>query len=317
MDDFVKRIQDKKIGGKYSLVRRLGEGGFGAVYLGRDFDAGEDVALKLEHHSLQPSVLEIEADTYANFKSLPGFPQMYWYGDHDDYKIMAFELLGPSLEDLLAYCDGTFSLKTVLMIMDQLLGRFQALHAKGLLHRDVKPQNCLLGTGENGNLVYITDFGLAKEYDRTSKNVGEEDRVVRSCLVGTARFASIQAHQGYAQSPKDDLEALGYMMIYFLKGHLPWQGLRAQDDEEKYRCIMEKKMALSLEDLCSELPVEFLQYMQDVKSLPPGKKPAYRKMQAQFRHLAEKEGIVYDNVYDWTIRWYLEHDTRKCKASRN
>ncbi|KAK3700520.1 hypothetical protein LTR37_015921 [Vermiconidia calcicola] len=132
---------------------------------------------------------------------------------------MVFELLGPSLEDLFVFCDRRFSLKTTLLLMDQLLTRFKALHSKRWLHRDVKPQNCLLGIGKNGNVVYLTDFGLSREV--ITLDEAEELPPKRACLVGTTRFASISGHSGQVQFEKDDLESLGYMMIYFMRGRLP------------------------------------------------------------------------------------------------
>lgn len=105
-------------------------------------------------------------EKYKTFEGLAGFPRVYWYGWQDDYKIMAFELLGPSFEDLFRFCANHFTLKTTIMIADQLLARFEALHSKGLLHRDVKPENFLLGTGKTGNIICMTDFGLAKEVRR-------------------------------------------------------------------------------------------------------------------------------------------------------
>ena len=119
--------------------------------------------MKLEHWLADP-ILDEEVERYESFRGLPGFPEMYWCGWQDDYKVIVFELLGPSLEDLFVFCDYRFSLKTTVMIVDQLLSRLEALHSKGLLRRDVKPQNCLLGTGTNGHIVYVTDFGLSREY---------------------------------------------------------------------------------------------------------------------------------------------------------
>lgn len=150
--------------------------------------------MKLEHRSIEPSILETEAEMYEDFQGCTGFPSVYWYGWHDDYKVMAFELLGPSLDDLFEFCERRFSLKTVLMVIDQLLQRLEDLHTRKILHRDIKPQNCLLGSGPNGNVVYITDFGLA-EYANTSDET-QDITLGRPHLVGTARFASVRGHEG-------------------------------------------------------------------------------------------------------------------------
>ncbi|KAK4980808.1 hypothetical protein LTR28_000791 [Elasticomyces elasticus] len=301
MDEFMRKVQDRRIDSKYSLVRKLGEGGFGAVYLGRDFDTGEEVALKLEHRDQCPSILEEEVETYATFQGLPGFPEVYWYGWQDDYKVMVFELLGPSLEDLFVFCGRRFSLKTTIMIMDQLLLRLEALHSKGLLHRDVKPQNCLLGNGTNGNVVYVTDFGLAQEYAAKFDDF-KEFPGRRSRLVGTARYASIRGHSGQG----DDLESLGYMMIYFMRGGLPWQGLKAHSREEKDWLVKEKKIALGIEELCSGLPEEFAEYMRLVKSVQQEPVPNYTTLRDLFGRVARREAIEYDSVFDWTVRLYLQ-----------
>ncbi|TKA21987.1 hypothetical protein B0A50_08485 [Salinomyces thailandicus] len=307
MDVFVAKVQARPINGQWSLVKKIGEGGFSAVYLGRNLTTHEEAALKLEHKSVVPSILSEEAERYKSVESLTGIPKVYWYGWHDDYRVLAFELLGPSLEDLYEYCGCQFSLKTTLMVADQLLPRLRALHEREMLHRDVKPQNCLLGCGINGNVVYITDFGLADEHEHTMAREDDESSITRQPrLLGTARYASIRGHEGRAQSPKDDLESLGYMLLYFIKGKLPWQGLKAHDGAEKERLVMEKKKSLTADQLCAGLPVEFAQYMQYVKSLRRGETPDYSKLRERFQAIATREGMEYDNVFDWTEREYLK-----------
>lgn len=101
---------------------------------------------------------------------------------------MAFDLLGPNLEDLFNYCGRKFSLKTVLMLVDQLIPRFQFIHSKGFIHRDVKPDNLLMGDGKQGNTVYVTDIGLAKAIEDRQRHTYP--------IVGTVRYASVNAHLG-------------------------------------------------------------------------------------------------------------------------
>ncbi len=154
------------------------------------------VAIKLEHHSIAPSLLRQEMDIYEELIGQPGIPRVFWHGYHCDFEALVFELLGPNLEDLLRYCDNKFTLKTTLMLMDQILHRIVSLHKVGYLHRDIKPENFPLSTGKQGNIVYMTDFGLAA-YRRAPN-----DRILshkaaaspRISLVGTCRYASINGH---------------------------------------------------------------------------------------------------------------------------
>ena len=173
---------------------------------GRDVDTLKEVAIKLEHRNAVPSLLEEEIRIYERLQPQVGFPRVYWYGWQNTFQVMVFELLGPNLEDLLCYCGGQFSLKTTLMLLDQLLHRFQSLHAANFLHRDIKPENILLGTGARGNTVYVTDLGLAISRPKSSptSNVAEpyqQQRMLREpCLIGTCRYASVNAHLGVCES---------------------------------------------------------------------------------------------------------------------
>ena len=283
------------------------------LVVGKDHAIGREIALKLEHRD-GGMALEDEISCYQSFSDLPGFPEVYWSGWKDDYTIMAFELLGPSLEDLFAYCGHRFTLKTTLMVMDQLLARVKDVHAKGFIHRDVKPANFLMGTGSKGNVIYVTDFGISREYVKGDGDEPEDSLLSRPRVVGTTRFASIRAHMGQVQTRKDDLEALGYMMVYFLRGKLPWQGLKARDTDEKDRLVMEKKKDLAPEELCLGLPPEVSEYITIVKSLPGGQRPPYRQLRKLLRGLAEREGVEYDCVFDWTERLYLQQEMYRSTA---
>jgi serine/threonine protein kinase len=144
--------------------------------------------LKLEYNQTSPSQLENEVQIYRQLAGGPGIPQVYWHGTDCEFRVMAFELLGPNLENLFNYCGRTFSLKTVLLLADQLIPRFKYIHSKEFIHRDVKPDNLLMGDGKQGNTVYITDIGLAKEIEDPKRHIYS--------VVGTLRYASINAHLG-------------------------------------------------------------------------------------------------------------------------
>ncbi|OAG37813.1 hypothetical protein AYO21_07919 [Fonsecaea monophora] len=311
-------------GGRYHLVRKIGSGSFGHVYLGRDAETGNEVAMKLEHHSVAPSFLSEEVRIYRSLAGEAGFPEVYWHGDRDDFAILVFELLGPNLEDLFRYCGNQFSLKTTLMLADQLLRRFESLHSNNYLHRDIKPENFLLGLGERGNTVYMTDLGLAiyRHPDRWGSNSPPRPpRDVKARppqLLGTCRYASIRGHLGIPQSRRDDLEALGYMLVYFLRGSLPWQGLKAKP-EDKYLLVLEKKQATSTSELCADLPTEFVDYFDYVHNLRDEDRPDYQRLRSVFSNLFRQQGFEYDNVFDWTIREFLrlEPDAQELLASKD
>jgi serine/threonine protein kinase len=281
-----------RVGTKYRLGKKVGSGSFGDIYLGTHVDNGTEVAIKLEPSSTRHPQLKYEFRLYNLLKNAIGIPDVKWFGVEGDYNVMVMDLLGPSLEDLFCYCERHFSVKTVCMLGDQLVSRLEYLHNKNYLHRDIKPDNFLVGLGggelrkkssgsgsgsgsgssdEHGKkkkkkkesstasgagpggpaaTVYMIDFGLAKRY-RDSRHLHIPYRDKKS-LTGTARYASINTHLGLEQSRRDDLESTGYVLMYFLRGSLPWQGLRAPNKKVKYHKICSKKLGTPLDTLCSK-----------------------------------------------------------------
>ncbi|KAM6966404.1 casein kinase I isoform 1-T1 [Tautogolabrus adspersus] len=319
-----------RVGNRYRLGRKIGSGSFGDIYLGTDISVGEEVAIKLECVKTKHPQLHIESKIYKMMQGGVGIPTIKWCGAEGDYNVMVMELLGPSLEDLFNFCSRKFSLKTVLLLADQMISRIEYIHSKNFIHRDVKPDNFLMGLGKKGNLVYIIDFGLAKKYRdaRTHQHIPYREN---KNLTGTARYASINTHLGIGKTPKilvveqinplrppggltlsflslyteqsrrDDLESLGYVLMYFNLGSLPWQGLKAATKRQKYERISEKKMSTPIEVLCKGYPSEFATYLNFCRSLRFDDKPDYSYLRQLFRNLFHRQGFSYDYVFDWNM----------------
>ncbi|CAJ0923140.1 unnamed protein product [Ranitomeya imitator] len=357
------------VGGKYKLVRKIGSGSFGDIYLAINITNGEEVAVKLESQKARHPQLLYESKLYKILQGGVGIPHIRvsllvgghrkgpftfsdaaaipttiriaaaslfgrwravtqtalqrptmpvtrvnigWYGQEKDYNVLVMDLLGPSLEDLFNFCSRRFTMKTVLMLADQMISRIEYVHTKNFIHRDIKPDNFLMGIGRHCNKcfespvgkrkrsmtvstsqdpsfsglnqLFLIDFGLAKKYrdNRTRQHIPyREDKN----LTGTARYASINAHLGIEQSRRDDMESLGYVLMYFNRTSLPWQGLKAATKKQKYEKISEKKMSTPVEVLCKGFPAEFAMYLNYCRGLRFEEAPDYMYLRQLFRIL--------------------------------
>ena len=297
------------VGGRYHFRRKIGGGSFGDLYLGEDDVTKEKVAIKLEPLQTKHPQLAYEYKLYRVFSNGVGIPQMKWFGKEGDYNVLVMDLLGPSLEDLFNYCDRKFSVKTVLMLADHMISRIEFVHLKNFIHRDIKPDNFLMGRGDNASRVHVIDFGLAKKYRDPSTHNHIPYRENKS-LIGTARYVSVNTHLGYEQSRRDDMESLGYVFMYFLRGSLPWQGIKANNRKKRYDEIHAKKMKTSIEELCAGYPKEFNMYMTYVKNLKFDERPDYAYLRKLFRDLFFREGHEYDLIFDWTIKKFSQNKTK-------
>lgn len=312
---------DLRVGQKFRLKHRIGGGSFGEIYSGENVITKEEVAIKLETLQTRPPQLHMEAKIYKLLNSATGFSSMKWFGVEGEYNVMVMDMLGKSLEDLYNACDKHFSLKTVLMVADQMLCRIEYLHTKGLIHRDIKPDNFMTGVGSHTNQIYLIDFGLSKKFfdPKTNEHIPYKEG---KKLTGTARYASINTHLGIEQSRRDDMEAIGYVLIYLLKGPLPWQGIPAKG-KKKYELISEKKVATPIDVLCQGIPQEFAVYLDEVRKLDFLQRPDYSAYRKMFRDLFIREGYVYDWNYDWTPLYkpapmpYIVQDTKTPDSERS
>ena len=289
-----------RIAGVYRMVRRIGSGSFGEIWLAHNLHTGHEVALKIESARSKHPQLHYESKLYKVLQGGVGIPTIKYFGQEGLYNVLILDLLGPSLEELFNYCARKFSLKTTLMLADQMISRVQYLHSKNFIHRDIKPDNFLMGLSKRGNQVFMIDFGLAKKYRDTKSHLHIAYRENKN-LTGTARYASVNTHLGIEQSRRDDLESLGYVLVYFSRGQLPWQGMRAANKRHRYEKISEKKMSTSVEFLCRGFPTEFATYLNYTRSLRFDDKPDYAYLRKLFRDLFIREGMQYDYLFDWSL----------------
>jgi len=186
------------------------------------------------------------------------------------------------------------------MVAKQMLSRVQTIHEKNLIYRDIKPDNFLIGkpNSKAQNVIHVVDFGMAKQYrdPKTKQHIPYRER---KSLSGTARYMSINTHLGREQSRRDDLEALGHVFMYFLRGGLPWQGLKAATNKQKYEKIGEKKQTTPIKDLCEGFPEEFNKYLSYVRNLGFEDTPDYDYLRDLFTQALKNTGEVEDGEYDW------------------
>jgi serine/threonine protein kinase len=202
--------------GKYHLFEKIGEGSFGSIFSGKNKNTEEGVAVKLEKTE-QKGLLKHEAHMYNFLAGIKGIPSLRSFGIEGKFSYLVLDLLDYSLKKVLEeYSESKFKLKTVLYIGIQMLKRLEDIHKKGIIHRDIKPDNLMICKHDNFNTIYLIDFGLAKMFiDDKGKHIPMEKG---KNMTGTAKYVSLNVHKGYSQSRRDDLESLGYVLIYFLQG---------------------------------------------------------------------------------------------------
>jgi casein kinase 1 alpha len=289
------------LAGNYKLFYKIGSGSFGEIYLALNLKTNAEVAVKVEPMSSRPQSLPYEAKVYQRIQSGEGIPKIHYFGAERsrDIHVLVMDLLGPSLEDLFKFCGRKLSYKTTIMLADQMISRVEWLHSKNLIHRDIKPDNFIMGIGSHCNTVFLADYGLAKRYrNSVGKHIKYRDD---KSLTGTARYASVNTHYGSEQSRRDDLESLGYVLVYFMKGKLPWQNLKTKDrTKNRYEAIAEKKLTTSIPTLCYGCPSEFQMFLQYCRGLKFDESPDYNYLRQLFQVLLNSMGYEMDNVYDWT-----------------
>mmetsp|Transcript_49168 Transcript_49168/g.141342 ORF Transcript_49168/g.141342 Transcript_49168/m.141342 type:complete len:465 (-) Transcript_49168:79-1473(-) len=290
------------VAGRFSLGPKIGAGSFGVIYLGTDHWARREVAIKVELATASKKCLAHEAEIYRQLQNSAVAPRLFWDGKaFDGTRLMVTELLGPSLEDLFAHCKRRFSLKTTLALADQMLMCLEVVHAAGLIHRDLKPDNFLIGLGNKAHHVHLGDFGLAIEYHNGKSH--HRQREVPG-FHGSFRYASLDAHRCKSQSRRSDLEALAYMFVFMLKGTLPWSGVMAKDWRVKNAQILELKSAVSRETLGNNIPDELWTFFSSVRELTFQERPDYAFYLEAFAEARERIALLEGKlVEDHDLPW--------------
>lgn len=291
---------------KYKIIKEIGSGAFGNVYLGNIINSNTPLAIKIEKiekTDTNKSRIESEYEIYKHIKG-NGIPKIYFYNNNcNGLKMLGMEFLGPSLEDLFVFCKRSFCLKTVCLIAIQILDRIEHVHNLGIIHRDIKPENFLIGTNNKKSTIYIVDFGLSKRYIESNKHIEFNNK---KNFTGTYRYSSIRNHRGIEQSRRDDLESIGYMLCYFYNGMLPWQGLQIQDKIERNNKIYKKKRTTAIANIIKDLPEEFYDYIQYCRLLRFSENPDYNYLKTLFKNILDRHNIKMDNIFDWNLEALLK-----------
>ncbi|CAD8076673.1 unnamed protein product [Paramecium sonneborni] len=300
----------KVFNNQFVVLKKLSSGSFGVVFQGEDKKTGEQIALKIEkEESDEAKSLDRESQLLQRLQGIKGIPKLYWSGSEGPYNIMVIQLLG---RDLAYYAKHLkrFQLKTLIMLAEQMITILEQCHTRSIIHRDMKPENVLVG--RDNNEIYLVDFGISKVFkDANGNHVPFRDG---KPFIGTTRYASIGAHKGFELGRVDDLESLGYMLVFLYKGSLPWQNLQNVSDKEKTKVVGKMKMQILIEELCKEMPNEFSKYFEYVKKLQFKQTPDYEYLKQLMRKCASDNKIEFDYKYEWSL---LERKTSDLQSQHN
>ena len=307
---------------KYHCISKLGNGAFSSVY--KAIYNKEEYAIKIENKKKCANLLENES-AIMHYLRGTNIPYVKLYTSTEDYNIIVMELLGKSLGYYQTELNN-FSLKTICMLGEQIIYILEFIHERHIIHRDIKPDNFCMGL-TNSKYVYLVDFGLARKY-RSSSTLIHYPLNKKKKLIGTPRYASINALKGLEQSRRDDLESLSYVLIFLLKGELPWQHTNAKTKEERNQKILDKKMVITSAELCEGLPIEFEEFIEYIKNLEYTQKPDYDFLRNLLMSVMKNNKLIYNYIFDWTTKKEIkkradvedrrrENSLRKPNSSKN
>ena len=293
-DQFIK--ENPIVFKKYKVKKKIGEGAFGDVYLGQTISNNAYVALKVEQRKIVKPILESEAFLLYSIAGI-GIPEVKSFGKVKNYNILVEPLLGRSLFDIFSRNNKEMPVEDVCLIGKQVIDRIEWVHSKNIVHRDIKPDNFLIGI-KDPNVIYLIDFGLSKKYRSSTTNKHIRFGFTGK-LTGTVRFASANALRGGEQSRRDDIESIGYMLVYFLKKKLPWQGITGRKKMERYLKIYKIKKNTKPEELCEGFP-EMIEYIKYTRELEFEQEPDYNYLRKLFNKMLKRINNTKDQlIFSW------------------
>ena len=296
---------------KFRVLNHLSKGAFSDIYTGINIITKEKVAIKVEERFKIEKFLEAECYFIFSLKNI-GIPKVISFGHNKEYDILVMPLLGKSLHEMQINENYNFEFKDICLIAIQVIERIQWVHSQKIIHRDIKPDNFLIGLNDP-NILYLIDFGLSKKYrSSVTGNHIKYNRVKK--FVGSLRYASVNALKLREQSRRDDLESIGYMLIFLIKGSLPWDNIKVENKRSSFYKISQFKQKLEPEILCRNLPKEFAEYIRYVKNLNFEEEPDYNYLKSLFQNLLRKQGFEEEKIF---FSWINEFNINKIKKSIN
>ena len=303
---------------KYKVKKLIYQSKLSAVYEGINVINNEPVAIKFEKKNREDFLVS-ESFFLFDLKGF-GIPKLFSFGKNILYNILVDELLGLSLHDLWDFKELDYvKIKNVCMIALQALDRLEYIHSKNVIHRDIKPNNFLIGR-KNKETIYLIDFGFAHKYrsSRTGKHI--KYKYINK-IIGSMLFNSINEAKGYEQSRRDDLESLGYMLLFLALDYLPWFHIfikKTIDEYDKYKLITEMKSSITPEKLCNGLPEEFACFINYCRNLEFEQDPNYDYLKSLFTSVLSRNYKKYELFFFWAINQDINRiETKSTEKSRS
>ena len=315
-EDPLTFFQNKIIFKKFRVLTLISDGTFGQIYLVVN-NQNEKFIMKTEKTDAMNKLLEQEG-YYLHILKGFGIPKLVSFGKIKNYLVSIEQYLGKSLHDLVVYYRDKLTIQDKCLISIQLIDRIEYLHSKKLIHRDIKPHNFLIGF-DDPNVIYLTEFRFCTKY-RSSKTGKHIKHDLRGTFTGGLLYSSANAQRGMQQSRKDDLESLGYVLLYLFKGKLPWDlenleniDLMNLNEKDIYLKTYRMKKFMPIEKLCKDCPSELEEFIKYIRNLKFEEEPNYSQLKNLFINIIKKESAPFNNIEQLSFSW-VEQDREKSKS---